>query len=269
MKDAFNLRIKFPARSTHTLFKVQSAAAETLAFIKELGSELYGVHGDGSKRGDRDVFEIIVFGWSKERHQPIHKVVSVLDLGSSGKSENLATAFMWCIETKLELNRARWLVSVSDSTNSMSGLGKKGGCFKIIREWYGDATNPMPRLPCVLHVVHLGWAHVRSIMYGGTIPGPRSREIIHAWNYLWDLWKELGAHNSSFIDMKNGMHAHNNELLQKTWKPVASRWLYEILAAEYALVRVFFSLIAMCIFVVLFFVSGYKHSSRLVRTVAR
>ena len=103
----------------------------------------------------------------------------------------------------------------------MSGTGKKGGCFERIRR-YGNINAP--RAPCTIHVTHLGWNAIRAMFYGGPIPGPKMRHIVHLWNFLWDLFGEFGADSASFREMRDALFAEFEYKIRLTWKPVNSRF---------------------------------------------
>ena len=133
---------------------------------------------------------------------------------------------------------------MSDNTSTMSGEGATGGCFKQVREFLNyQVKGAMPRVPCVFHVVHLGYTNVRAILLGGytadgqptPIPGPKQRDIIHLWNFLFDVYSEFGHDSVDFPEMKDALWDELKVLLTKTWKPVSTRWLYEHYAVGWLL----------------------------------
>ena len=119
---------------------------------------MFGINCDGSKRGDRDLFEIILYGFNHESHRPEERVVLLLDLGANGSdAASMALALRWTVEAFLELNMEDWVIAVSDNTNSMSGTGtgakrKGGGAFFLVRRGL-----KFTKLPCCLRVLHLAY----------------------------------------------------------------------------------------------------------------
>ena len=197
--------IKMPARSTTTLFKIIEGEAECREWLKHI--TLFGINCDGSKRGDRDLFEIIIYGWNETAHRPEERVVLLLDLGGSGTDAlSMGQALRWTIENHLELDITKWVVAVSDNTNSMSGLGtgkkrKGGGAFFHVRRALAF-KQLLPRFPCVLHVVHLAYTHARPLLMGATMPTQHDRETEHPWNFLWDIFKEFGLNGPDYRELK-------------------------------------------------------------------
>ena len=128
---------------------------------------------------------------------------------------------------------------MSDNTSTMSGerdvKDSDGGCFKKVRKFLNySVKGAMPRVPCVFHVIHLGYTNVRGVLLGGftdgkpiPIPGPRQRDIDHIWNLLFDIYGEFGHDSVDFPEMKDDLFKETRRLLTKTWKPVSTRWLYE------------------------------------------
>ena len=214
-----------PARKTVTTFKVDEAAIGSASFLEKL-TFVYGVNCDGSKRGDRDVFEIIVFGWDAENHQPCWMVVNIVDLGRTTKAADMAAALVWTIVDHCKLDPEKWLCSVSDNTNSMSGTrdtsATSGGVFQHVRRHFGF-RYAMPRSACTRHVVHLSWPEGRIGLMGGPVPGPQQhRDSGHVWSLLWFLWLEFGADNTDWLAMKAAVEAKGLHLVT-TWKPIHTR----------------------------------------------
>ena len=202
-----------PARSTSTTFRVVEAIAELDAWLKEMN--LYGINTDGSKRGDRDYYEVILFGWNTVLHRPDFRLVNLVDVGANCSAINIAKVLVWTVTVQLKLDPAKWFVSMSDNTNAMSGerdtKASEGGCFKQARQMLNRSECAcMPRVPCCFHCIHLGWTHVRPVLMGGydekgvpvPIPGPKQREIFHVWNLLFDVYSEFGNDSVDYDEMK-------------------------------------------------------------------
>ena len=103
--------IKLPARSTTTTFKIVEGEAEVLSWLKG-GITLFGLNCDGSKRGDRDLFEVILYGWNHISHRPEWRLVVMIDLGGSSSSQSMARALLWSVENHLGLDHRDWVVQL-------------------------------------------------------------------------------------------------------------------------------------------------------------
>ena len=249
-----DMGIRMPHRSTSTWFKVVEATADLDDWLSEM--DLFGLNTDGSKRGDGDYFEVIVFGFNKKLHKPDWRCVNVVDMGAYGDALSIAKVLLWTVRVVIfslhiscvfqvtvhcRLNTDKWFISMSDNTNTMSGerdvKSSDGGCFKQVRQHLSTdtVTKFLGRVPCTFHVIHLAYTNVRPVLFAGCdeggkpipIPGPMQRDIEHIWNLLFDVYNEFGHDSVDFPEMKADLLAELGKRLTKTWKPVSTRWLYE------------------------------------------
>ena len=163
----------------------------------------------------------------EDEHEPAWFVVNIVDLGRHAGGADMAAALIWTVESHCELDPSKWLYSVSDSTNAMSGVRDTnrttGGTFQHVRRHYGFKYT-QPRSACTRHVVHLPWATGRMGLMGGPIPGPKEhRNSNHVWSFLWFVWQELGADSADYLEMKEAA-AKVGLTLTKTWKPIHTRY---------------------------------------------
>ena len=129
-------KIKVPHRSTTTTFKIIEAEAGVRDWLK--GVIYFGVNIDSSKRGDKDILLVSLFGWHDEHDEPEHKLALTLDIGGVGNASTLGQVLYWVVYDHFQLDPAVWCVNMSDNTNAMSGTGtgptRKGrGCFWVVR----------------------------------------------------------------------------------------------------------------------------------------
>ena len=117
--------IKMPARSTLCMFKIIEGEGNLVEWLQSGKITLFGINTDGSKRGDKDFYEVILYGWNEQSHAPEWRIVTILDMGSHGDAETIGNALLWTIREKTGLDPVNWVMAVSDNTNSMSGTGPK------------------------------------------------------------------------------------------------------------------------------------------------
>lgn len=219
-----------PVRATTTLWRQVESEVQTDAYVGKLKmSNLFGLNCDGSERGDKNVFVIRGFFWSEQEHRPHSIVLAVLDMQSKKSAEDMLHAIVWALTDKHGLRADQLLMCMSDNTNSMSG--KWNGVFAQLAR-HMKIENNFPRLACILHVLHLGYAAIRPVMWG-PMPKRNDRSYGHFWNFLWDLWMEFGAANPLWDELVRVCQEAGLPNLEKTWKPVASRWLYEQYAVRW------------------------------------
>jgi len=219
-----------PTRSTTTLWRSIEAEVQTEAYVGKLKhTDLFGINCDGSERKDKNVLVIRGFFWSEQDHRPYSIVLAVLDMQSKKKAADMLYGLLFTIEEKWGLKSDQLLMCMSDNTNSMSG--QWGGVFALLAEHMG-IENEFPRLACFLHALHLGYSAARPILWG-KLPARNDRSYGHFWNFLWDLWKEFGAANPLWNSMVSVCEKAGLAKIEKTWKPVSTRWLYELYAVRW------------------------------------
>jgi hypothetical protein len=63
---------------------------------------LFGLNTDGSKRGDSDYYEVILFGFNHTLHKPDWRVVNLVDMGSRGDALSIAKMLLWTVSGYVE-----------------------------------------------------------------------------------------------------------------------------------------------------------------------
>jgi hypothetical protein len=161
------------------------------------------------------------------------KLISVQDLEDKPTAETMADCIIWALTESCELDMDNCIYFNTDNTSSMSGVGAVGGCVEIIRRTFGLAGE-LPRAPCALHAWHIGLSKAREQLYFGPMPAKLDRKMHHLWNFLWALYNLFGRNNAGFYHWQR-MCRKAGRKLTITFKPVATRWLFEAFGATWAL----------------------------------
>jgi hypothetical protein len=164
---------------------------------------------------------------------PKTMLLGLVDLENTGSGLAMADAVMWevCVRWKLKFENA--IISCTDSTNSMSGTGKVGGCIEQLRRSM-PAQPRMPRLPCTLHAWHLGIQNSLAELLFGALPARLDRSHVHLWNFLWDIYLLFGKPNTWFYFMSE-IALRFGFVLTVSQKPVGTRWEFLPIAAWWVL----------------------------------
>ena len=228
-----NARVKFPGRTAASQWTVLESETENMAWVQSIKG-FFGVTADGSHRGSSDFFPTSLFWFDFDVWEPRQKMVNLTDIAGSGDADTMSDAVLWTVVEKCRLEARNWIYSNSDSTNSMSGVGATGGTWEQVRRALQMDEETQPRGACVLHALHLAYANTRPTLMFGPLPAKLDRTTSHVWNLLWDCWKLFGADNQNWFEYKR-VAKELGLKLTKTWKPVATRWLYEYYATTWLL----------------------------------
>lgn len=64
---ADDIKAPSPHRKTVGMWKVVEIGVDLHAWLKKI--DLFGVNTDGSRKGNKNIYEVILFGWNKKEHR--------------------------------------------------------------------------------------------------------------------------------------------------------------------------------------------------------
>jgi hypothetical protein len=146
----------------------------------------------------------------------------------------MADALIWALTQKAGLDIKDCIYFCTDSTNSMSGKGDLGGSVEQFRRSFIGLWELIPRAPCTLHALHLGVANHKEVLYYGRMPTIPERDKPHLFNCFWSCFKLFGQKDCRMYEWQ-AICIRGGYVLLITFKPVATRWLYELYCSSWLL----------------------------------
>jgi hypothetical protein len=188
-------------RSSVKLWRDVVAHYRTTAWVDSLRHDSFFLMADGSERKSKNILALYVVGFCSIEWEHVavnshytynvrvRDAVNLIDMGARHDAASNRKAVVWALTHYHGLELAACLGFICDNTASNSGEGIIGGFVAQIRRRY---NVPWVRVPCTLHVVHIGWGHGRKVLMG-PLPTMEQRFTVHLWNLQWLCYKEFGV----------------------------------------------------------------------------